>query len=432
MLRARLSAPRRPQTAPDLRDRRAWRQRLTHSRTHFLFLNLGHFLDHLFLLVFATAAALTLARDWGMSYAELIPYATPGFVAFALCSIPAGWLADKWSRQGMMTIFFLGIGVSAILTALADSPLQIAFGLFAIGVFAAIYHPVGLALVVHGRDRTGVPLAINGIFGNLGVACAALITGFLIDEAGWRAAFVLPGAASVLIGIAYAMFVRRARGSDTTAAAPATDSAAAETPVDERHVLVRLFTIIFFSTAVGGLIFQSTTFSLPKVFDERLGDIAGSASLIGGYAFVVFAVAAFAQLVVGYLVDRHSVRVVFAFVAGLQAVFFAAMVQLTGVAALVVSIAFMLVVFGQIPINDVLVGRATKSAWRSRVFALRYVVTFSTAAAAVPLIAWIHTRGGFSALFLVLSVAAAAIFVAVLMLPRSRHTIGAGRIKVTT
>ncbi len=408
---------------------------MTRSRVHFLFLNVGHFLDHLFLLVFASAAALTLARDWDMSYAELIPYATPGFVAFAVCSIPAGWIADKWSRQGMMAIFFFGIGLSAILAAQAETPIQIAFGLFAIGVFAAIYHPVGLALVVHGRDKTGVPLAINGIFGNLGVACAALITGFLIDWTGWRSAFVLPGAISVLIGIAYSVLVIRARKTDAATTAPATATATATAPATtaapavERRVLVRLFAIIFFSTAVGGLIFQSTTFSLPKVFEERLGDIAGSASLIGGYAFVVFALAAFAQLVVGYLVDRHSVRVVFAFVAGLQAVFFAAMVQLTGVAALVMAIAFMLVVFGQIPINDVLVGRATESAWRSRVFALRYVVTFSTAAAAVPLIAWIHARGGFSTLFLVLSAAAAAIFFAVLMLPQSRHTTAAERIE---
>ncbi len=414
---------------------------MTRARVHFLFLNAGHFLDHLFLLVFASAAALTLARDWGMSYAELIPYATPGFVAFAVCAIPAGWIADKWSRQGMMAIFFLGIGLSAMLAAQADTPLQIAFGLFAIGVFAAIYHPVGLALVVQDRDRTGVPLAINGIFGNLGVACAALITGFLIDWTGWRAAFVLPGAISVLIGIAYSLFVIRARKLDTAtvtvtapATAPATAAAPSATgaPAVERRVLVRLFAIVFFTTALGGLIFQSTTFSLPKVFDERLGDIAGSASLIGGYAFIVFAVAAFAQLAVGYLVDRHSLRQVFAVVAGLQAVFFAAMVQLTGMAALVVSMAFMLAVFGQIPINDVLVGRATKSAWRSRVFALRYVVTFSTAAAAVPLIAWIHTRGGFSTLFLVLSAAAAAIFVAVLLLPHSRHTMGADRTETTT
>ncbi len=401
---------------------------MTHSRTHFLFLNLGHFLDHLFLLIFATAAALTLARDWGMSYAELIPYATPGFVAFAACSIPAGWIADKWSRQGMMAIFFLGIGVSAILAAQANSPLQIAAGLFAIGVFAAIYHPVGLALVVHGRDKTGMPLAINGIFGNLGVACAALITGFMIEWTGWRSAFVLPGVASVLIGIAYVVFIVRMRKAD--AAAPAAKKqAAAEVPKVARRDLVRLFSIIFFSTAVGGLVFQSTTFSLPKVFEERLGDIAGSASLIGWYAFLVFALAGFAQLVVGYLVDRHSVRTVFAFVAGLQAVFFAVMYQLTGVAALVVSVAFMLVVFGQIPINDVLVGRVTKSEWRSRVFALRYIVTFSVSASAVPLIAWIHVRGGFSTLFLVLAVAATAIFVAVLMLPRRHHAIAGAAAK---
>lgn len=401
---------------------------MNHSRTHFLFLNLGHFLDHLFLLIFATAAALTLARDWGMSYAELIPYATPGFVAFAACSIPAGWIADKWSREGMMAIFFLGIGASAILAAQANTPLQIAFGLFAIGVFAAIYHPVGLALVVHGRDKTGVPLAINGIFGNLGVACAALVTGFMIDWTGWRSAFVLPGAVSVLIGFAYVAFLVRMRKAD--AATPAAKKpAAAEVPKVARRDLVRLFSIIFFSTAVGGLVFQSTTFSLPKVFDERLGDIAGSASLIGWYAFLVFALAAFAQLVVGYLVDRHSVRTVFAFVAGLQAVFFAAMYQLTGVAALVVSVAFMLVVFGQIPINDVLVGRVTKSEWRSRVFALRYIVTFSVSASAVPLIAWIHVRGGFSTLFLVLAVAAAAILAAVLMLPRDHHAIAAAAAK---
>jgi MFS family permease len=363
-----------------------------------------------------------------MSYAELIPYATPGFVAFAACSIPAGWIADKWSRQGMMAIFFLGIGVSAILAAQADSPLQIALGLFAIGVFAAIYHPVGLALVVHGRDKTGVPLAINGIFGNLGVACAALITGFMIEWTGWRSAFVLPGAASVLIGIAYVAFIVRMRKAE--AAAPAAKKqAVAEGPKVARRDLVRLFSIIFFSTAVGGLVFQSTTFSLPKVFEERLGDIAGSASLIGWYAFLVFAVAAFAQLAVGYLVDRHSVRTVFAFVAGLQAVFFAAMYQLTGVAALVVSVAFMLVVFGQIPINDVLVGRVTKSEWRSRVFALRYIVTFSVSASAVPLIAWIHVRGGFSTLFLVLAVAATAIFAAVLMLPSRHHAIAGAAAK---
>ena len=122
---------------------------MSRERLNFLFLNVGHFLDHLFMLVFATVAALRLTEEWGMSYAALIPYATPGFIAFGLGSLPAGWIADKWSREGMLVLFFVGIGASSILTALADSPMQIALGLLAMGAFASIYHPVGLAMVVH-------------------------------------------------------------------------------------------------------------------------------------------------------------------------------------------------------------------------------------------------------------------------------------------
>ena len=391
------------------------------ERLNFLFLNVGHFFDHLFMLIFATVAALRLAGEWGMSYAALIPYATPGFVAFGICAIPAGWIADKWSREAMMVVFFTGIGASSIATALADTPIGMAVGLFAIGVFAAIYHPVGLALVVEGREKTGIPLAINGVFGNLGVAAAALLTGWLIDTGGWRSAFVLPGAVSIAIGIGYAGFLWAGRAGSAAARTGETAgrSPGAGASSIGRAAFLRVLSIVVFTTAIGGLIFQSTTFALPKVFDERLAGLAGSATEIGGYAFLVFGVAGLAQLVVGYLVDRHSVRTVFAIVAGLQAVFFAVMYQLTGLAALVVALAFMLVVFGQIPINDVLVGRIANSAWRSRLYAIRYIVTFSVMASTIPVIAGIHASWGFSALFAVMAVAAGCILAAVLLLPRT-------------
>ncbi len=385
------------------------------------FLAAAHFLDHLFMLIFATVAALRLAHEWDMSYAALIPYATPGFVAFGVGAVAAGWIGDKWSRPGMITIFFIGIGVSSILTALADSPFEIALGLLAVGVFAAIYHPVGIAMVIQGRQKTGIPIAVNGVFGNLGVAAAALLTGYLIDTGGWRNAFVLPGAISIALGMVYGVLVWGRQGSGT--AGPGDDAgdgkSAVDTPSIARPTFVRVLCIIVFTTAIGGLIFQSTTFALPKIFDERLGDLAGSATAVGGYAFLVFAIAAMAQLVVGYLVDRHSVRTVFAFVGGLQALFFALMYQLTGVAALLVAVAFMLVVFGQIPINDVLIGRITKSEWRSRVFSLRYIVTFSVMASTLPVVAGVHASWGFGALFVVMAVAAGGVLVAALMLPRT-------------
>ncbi len=394
---------------------------MTGDRINFFFLNLGHFYDHLFILIFATVAAMTLAAEWNMSYAELIPYSVPGFVAFGVAAIPAGWMADKWSRSGMMVIFFVCIGISSILTAFAQTPLQIGIGLFLIGLFAAIYHPVGISMVVHGREKTGVPLAINGIFGNMGVATAALITGMVIDIWGWRVAFVIPGIVSTVTGVLYAAFIYSSREAapDQSANGVESEGGTAATPDIDKRTLIRVFAIVFFTTGLGGLIFQSTTFALPKVFDERLGDLATNATAVGSWAFMVFAVAAFAQLVVGYLIDHHSARTVFLFVAGLQVVFFAVMLHLTGIAALIVSIGFMLAVFGQIPINDVLVGRMTKSAWRSRAYAFRYIITFTVSATAVPLIAWLHSTQGFSALFLVMSGVAVLIFLAVLMLPRT-------------
>ena len=300
-----------------------------------------------------------------------------------VCAIPAGWLADKWSREGMMAVFFVGIGLCAVLSGLASTPFQIALTLTAVGVFAAIYHPVGLAMVVEGRAKTGVALAINGVFGNMGVAVAALLTGYLIDTAGWPSAYFVPGFLSVLTGVGYIMFIRQARAAKPVET-PSGKSAPTAAPAIEKSLLLRIFALVLFTTAIGGLVFQSATFSLPKIFDERPTDLAGTATLVGWYAFVAFSVAALAQLVVGYLVDNHSLRVVFAFVALAQAGLFFAMIHLDGWLSLVVAIGFMLAVFGQIPINDVLVGRIARSEWRSRAYAARYIVTFSVSASAVP------------------------------------------------
>ncbi|MGI9355317.1 MAG: MFS transporter, partial [Rhizobiaceae bacterium] len=173
------------------------------DRKHFFFLNVGHFLDHLFLLIFATVAALVLTAEWGLTYSQLIPYATPGLIAFGVFSLPAGWLADRWSREGMMVVFFIGIGLASTATSFAQNPIQIAAGLFVVGMFAAIYHPVGLAMIARGGRSMGLDIAVNGVWGNMGVGCAALLTGLLIDQTGWRAAFWLPGIFSVIIGLAY-------------------------------------------------------------------------------------------------------------------------------------------------------------------------------------------------------------------------------------
>jgi MFS family permease len=385
------------------------------DRLHFLLLNAGHFLDHFFTLIFATVAALALYREWGVSYADLLKYATPGFFAFGVFSLPAGWLADKWSRDGMMCVFFIGIGLASIATAFAQSPLQIAIGLFVVGMFAAIYHPVGLAIVVEKWKNTGMRIAVNGVWGNLGVASAALITGYFIDHGGWRIAFVVPAIVSILIGIAYAtlMWPQITRLKVRTRSASSTR----DLPESIKALLMRVSMIVFLTTAVSSIVFQSTTFALPKVFDERLGDLAVSATAVGQLAFVVFALASLGQLVVGHYLDKLGPRTVFIAAASAQVVFFALMPGLLGWPALLCAMAFMLAAFGQIPINDYMIGRLADGEWRARIYGVRYVISFTALAAALPLISFIYGNWGFDALFRVLTLSATVILAAVLMLP---------------
>ena len=92
------------------------------------FLNLGHLLDHLTMLIFPTAV-LAIGTAWQRPYGELLPLALGGFIAFGAFSIPAGWLADRWSRRGMMLAFFFGIGIATLVTGLARTPAEMALGL---------------------------------------------------------------------------------------------------------------------------------------------------------------------------------------------------------------------------------------------------------------------------------------------------------------
>ncbi len=406
---------------------------MTRDRIHFLFLNIGHYLDHLFTLIFATVAALALTREWGLSYSELLKYAAPGFFAFGVFSWPAGWLADKWSREGMIAVFFVGIGAASIGTAFAQTPLQVGIGLFVVGVFAAIYHPVGLAIVTQKWKNTGMRLATNGIWGNLGVASAALITGYFIDNGGWRMAFVIPGVLSIVIGILYTIhqWSEIAHAHHKVAV-----TAAASAPLtgDMKALLLRISAIVFLTTAVSSLVFQSTTFALPKIFDERLQGIATEmtqwlsasgitaakgdiATMVGAFTFIVFAVASMAQLVVGALLDRLGPRTVFMIVAAMQVVFFAAMPGLRDAWALAAALGFMLGAFGQIPINDFMIGKMASGEARARIYGIRYVVSFTVFALALPMISFVYGNYGFDTLFWLMATSAAIIFISVACLP---------------
>lgn len=377
------------------------------------FINLGHLLDHLVMLVFPTVV-IALGRRWDRPYSELLPLALGGFIAFGAFAIPAGWLADHWSRYRMMVVFFFGIGASLFLTGFATTPWQIGLGLTITGMFAAIYHPVGIAMLVASPKNLGMALGWNGLWGNLGLAFAAIISGALMDLFGWRAAFFVPGLAAMAAGVGFLLLV------------PDPGPVKKKSKTIGLHLDARtmgqIFTILLVVTACGGVIFNSTTVAMPKVFDERLRSLTETNVGIGAMVAFVYSIAAFAQVMMGTLMSRYDMKPLMIGVGLVQIPLLFAAATLQGWPLLVVALLMMMAIFGQIPLNDGIVGKYVADEYRARVLSVRYVVSLGVASVAVPLIALLHrTEGGFRNVFMVLALLACAVFTAGLFFPSRRR-----------
>jgi MFS family permease len=380
------------------------------SRLTMAFLNLGHFLDHLAMLIYATAV-LVMTREFGLSYEAMLPLSLGGFIAFGAGSLPSGWLGDRLGRRTMMAVFFFGLGAALVLAGFAGAPWQIVTALTLVGTFASIYHPVGIAMLVKDQPRVGRVLGWNGLWGNLGLAFSAAIAGWFADHVSWRAAFIAPGLFTMAAGVAFLALVPASANGERRARQSGTDrplSAGAR----------RIFAILALATMCSGVIFAAATNAMPKIFAERLAALVDTTTGIGTLVALVYVIAAMAQLVVGQLIDRYSLRRVFLTLAALQSPMLLLAGALTDWAMLAIAMAMMFVMFGIIPINDAMVARYTEDAWRSRVYALRYVVSFGASLPAIPLVAYLQPQAtGFSPLFAALATIGLGTLAAALLFP---------------
>lgn len=381
------------------------------------FVNVAHFFDHFFLLIFPTAA-LAIAPAWGMSFADVLLFGTPLYVMFALGTLPAGWLGDRIDRLTLIAVFFIGCGISSIWISMAAGPNSVMFGLGSLGLFAAIYHPVGLAHVTQIGLRSGRALAINGVFGNMGLAGAAVMTGILAQFFGWQSAFALPGIVSVCIGCVLVLRNRDGRQM-------ATQSPTEDKPIAieyDRRTQWTVFLVICVAALFGGLVFNMVTISLPKFLAERLTGDGADLAWIGASAGFVFAVAGFAQLPVGELLDRIGARPILLCLLAGETIILLALAQATGWAAFVLSLLEVTLIFAGIPITTWLVGHYLDASIRSRAVSVEYVLSLGIGSTAVPLIAFSQRAGfGFDILFVGLAMSASIIFVAGFFLPKMRR-----------
>lgn len=387
------------------------------ARLSLTFSCLGHLYVHLF-TAFYFVIVLSLEEVWSLPYHELVELWTLGALMVGLAALPAGWLGDRWSARGMMIVYFLGMGGAAILCGLVDQASALLIGLTAIGLFASIYHPVGIAwLIKSAPDGTqGKSLGLNGVFGAVGVASAGLVAGALIDLFSWRAAFIVPGVVCVATGLG--LWLAAARGLVVEGTPDSRPHKAAA-----RGEVLRVFLVLVLTMTVMGLIFQATQAALPKVFDLRLRDLAGEGAFgVGALVAAVYTVGGLMQILGGHLADRLPLKPVYICSFLLQIPVLAAIGLLGGVPLVMLAAVSVLLSTGALPAENMLLARYTPERHRSLAYGAKFVLAFGTAPAAIWAVSQVQaSTGEFTWVFAGAAVLALLATSAALMLPGDRR-----------
>ncbi|KAA3621006.1 MAG: MFS transporter [Proteobacteria bacterium] len=388
----------------------------SHARTVFVFSSAGHFFVHL-CIAFYFVIVLSLEDSWDMPYHELVSLWTLGSLMVGVAALPAGLLADRLGAPAIMVVFFIGMGASAIAAGLSNGSAALLVWLSAIGLFAAVYHPVGIPWLVRNvRGARGKALALNGIFGSFGGAAAGLVSGFLIDAVNWRAAFIVPGAIIMLTGLAMAWLMWRGRRLDC------------EVPDDEKPEggapKARVFGLLMVSMFIGGLLFNGTQTALPKVFELRHQGLAGDGLLgIGFLVALVYVMAGFMQLVGGHMADRYPLKTVYATSVGLQAPLLWLAAQSGGATLLVVATLMVMANVSALPAENMILARYAPSRRHGLAFGAKFVLAFGAAPVGVQLVSAIQDRtGDLALLFQCFAILAVLALVVVTRLPALSRT----------
>jgi predicted MFS family arabinose efflux permease len=265
-------------------------------------------------------------------------------------------------------------------------------------------------MIVSYADKLGREMGLNGVWGNLGVASSALVTGVIGQYLGWRWAFIVPGVVTMLIGVAFAMLVVH---EDRTGSRQAAAQARIAKEDMWRVIVALLIVVIAISTT-----FNAVTVALPKLFAERLADVTNSPALLGVIAAGVYVFGAMTQYTIGKLIDHYSLKTVMLPLSFLLAPFLYFAATLSNLPLVIASIGIVMGAFGQVTVNDAMVGKYTTDEWRSRAYSVRYFIGFTAAGASVGLVAWLYDKGGFVTMLQAFGALCLLVIVAAIILPQ--------------
>jgi predicted MFS family arabinose efflux permease len=216
-------------------------------------------------------------------------------------------------------------------------------------------------------------LGINGMFGGFGPAAAALMSGVLIDWLGWRAAFIVPGAAIIATGLVFWGLVMRGDIIESKA------DIRAEPPVSRKDA-IRVGIVLLLTMVCNGMIYQATQAGLPKLFSIRVADFASDGAFgISALVAVAYGIAGVLQIFSGRLADRYPLKTVYQIAFLLQVPLLLLASQVSGPTVVLVAILMVTANVGSLPAENCLVARYSPSHRRGLAYGLKFVFAIGIA-----------------------------------------------------
>jgi len=364
---------------------------------------------HMF-AAFYFVIVLTIEKEWSISYDQLIRLWTFGAILIGLGAIPFGWLSDRWSRSGTMTIMFIGMGLASILCGYSTSISFLFISLSLLGLFCSIYHPVGIPWVINSANKQGRALGINGIFGGVGIGSGAFVAGTLTELLNWQLAFILPGFISIFIGfvLIYLIFIDKISYKNFFIKNDKQDHS--------RNEMILIASIMLLSMFAIGLSFHNTQTALPKVFEIRINNI--NSIQIGLMIGIIYFISGATTFVGGLLADRFNLKAIYLIGIFMQFPCYLGIAYISGYSLVILCILAAIFNASILPTENLLLSKFTPQKYHGIVYGIKFILTFGSGPISVFLISEIYSITlEFTYLFLINAVMMAFVSIFILFLP---------------
>jgi MFS family permease len=358
----------------------------------------GHFMSHFNMLVFP-AVVLPLAGRLKMDMAYILGLSFWMYCLFGITALPWGMIADRWGSKTLFLIYYLGAGLSGLAAAAwIDHPARFSLALAMIGLFSGIYHPIGLGMISKGIKRVSLGMAYNGMFGNLGLATAPLLTGVVNWLWGPSSAYLFLGILNLLgVGLIAVLPRMEAHGSGGKSSGNGNGFLAA-------------FLILLVVMMLGGVVYRGATVILPAYFELKNQAIfhwIHSATGVGlsknlvattSVSFI-FIVGILGQYTGGRAAERFDLRYCYIIFHAITIPAALLMAIAANSPLVILAMVYFFFLLGMQPIENTLVAKFTPKKFHHSAYGSKFVLTFGVGALSVKMIKAIQTTFSIEAVF---------------------------------